>query len=362
MRIPVDEIVDGFKEMNCILLLGPGLAIDKKGRLLQTGLINYFKEKQLEIEEDMDNLYSCTKETKTRAYGSLKKYYGVNSEPNNLHRQLARIPCHLYISINPDLLMRQAIEDCGVEYEYKFYIKDQASEEVKNPTAEKPLLYNLFGSIDNQQSLIFTHDDLIRYLFSIIQEFKLPQNLRIAVKNSHYFIFLGFDFEKWYLRLLLKLFLADDDKVSIASDAGSGTQVKLRTFYARNYRLEFVEHNIEEYIKSLYDECSKQGLLRVIKEKAHTSIQEEIKELIKKDMLEESLDRLYQFLENMSEQVFKDKAEGKQDWLDEIDSHIANFNRSKKSLRRGLISEEAARIEKNKIRDALLTIVHKLVG
>jgi hypothetical protein len=31
------------------------------------------------------------------------------------------------------------------------------------------LLYNLFGSIDNQQSLIFTHEDLIQYLFSIIQ-------------------------------------------------------------------------------------------------------------------------------------------------------------------------------------------------
>ena len=362
MGIPVSEIVASLKERNCTILLGPGLALDKKGGLLQPGVIDYFKGKQLEIDEDMDNLYSCKPAVKTRAYGYLKEYYRDNGEPNHLHRQLARIPCHLYISINPDLFMKQALEDLGTEHEFKYYIKSQPPEEVANPTVEKPLLYNLFGSIDNQQSLIFTHDDLIRYLFSIIQEFKLPRNLRRTVEDCHYFIFMGFDFDKWYLRLLLKLFLVDETKLSIASEAGSGTQVKLRTYYTGNYGLEFVEHNIEEYIKSLCDECHKQGLLRSTKEKARIPIQEEIKELIKTDMLEEALKRLYQFVEKTSEQVFKDKAEDKQDLLNELDSHISQFRRSEKTLRKGLISEEADGIEKNKIREAVLTITSKLVG
>lgn len=355
MGIPISEIVASFKEKNCILLLGPGLAIDKRGASLLPGLINYFKGKQLDIEEDIDNLYFCKKQMRTRAYGYLKEYYRENSEPNDLHKLLARIPCHLYISINPDLLMKQALEDYGVEHEFKYYVKGQPSEEVASPAIEKPLVYNLFGSVENQQSLVFTHDDLTQYMLSIIKEFMLPQNLRGTVKNSLYFIFLGFDFEKWYLRLLLKMFL-DENKLSIASEAGNGTQDKLRTFYAGNYGLEFVEHHIEEYIKGIFDECERQGLLRPIKEKTQTSIQDQIREFVRKDEAGEALDLLYQFVENETEQVLKGLDQDKQELLNELDGHRGKLSRIEKQLRQQKLSEEDFRVEKTKIIDAVLTL------
>jgi SIR2-like domain len=356
MGIPIKEIVAKFMERDCVLLLGPGLAIDKQGGPLQCGLINYFKANQLEIEEDMDNLYSCKKaQVKTRAYGYLKEYYRNHCEPNELHRQLARIPCHLYVSINPDLLMKQALEYYGVDHEFKCYVKGHPPEDVATPSPENPLLYNLFGSIDNQQSIILTHEDLIQYMFSIIKEFKLPQNLRNSMESSHYYIFLGFDFEKWYLRLLLKLFL-DENKLSIASEAGSRTQDRLRTFYSGNYGLEFVDNNIEDYIKGVYEECSQQGLLRPIKEKTQTSIQEQIRAFIKSDEVDKAIDHLYQFIEKMDEQTFKEKAEDKQELLDELDLHSAKLNRSVKSLRKQEITEEVASIEKVQIINAVQTI------
>jgi hypothetical protein len=362
MGIPVAEIVAGLKERNCIFFLGPGLVLDKEGGLLQSGLIDYFKEKQLEIEEDLDNLYSCKKQAKARAQVYIKEYYRDNGQLNEMLKQLARIPCHLYISINPDLFMKQALEDYGVEHEFEYYVKDQPPAEVTNPSAQNPLLYNLFGSIDNQQSLVFSYEDLIQYLFSIIRDFKLPQNLRSNLEHSLYFIFLGFDFEKWYLKLLLKLFLLDETKLPIAAESGTGTQGKLRTFYVGHYGVEFVEQNVAEYIKRVYDECDQQGLLRAIKEKTQPSIQEEIKVLINNDELEEALDRLYKALEQMSDEFFEGKDENKQDLLNELDIQISRLSRSEKDLRKGLILEEAARIEKNKITDALLTTVRNLFG
>lgn len=362
MGIPVAEIVAGLNERNCIFFLGPGLSLDKEGGPLQSRLINYFKEKQLDIEEDLDNLYSCRKQARTRAHVYIKEYYRDNGQLNDMLKQLARIPCHLYISINPDLFMKQALEDYGVEHEFEYYVKDQPSEDVAKPTAENPLLYNLFGSIDDQQSLVFSYEDLIQYLFSIIRDFKLPQNLRSNLEQSHYFIFLGFDFEKWYLKLLLKLFLLDENKLPIAAESGTGTQGKLRTFYVGHYGLEFVEHNVGDYIQFLYDECDKQGLLRVIKEKTQSSIQAEIKDLINNGELEEALDRLYKALEPMSEEFFVGKDENKQDILNELDIQISRLSRSEKDLRKGLVLEEAARIEKNKITEALLSIVQKLFG
>ena len=357
MAIPITEIVDSFEERKCVLLLGPNLAIGKGGELLQPGLIDYFKAKQLDVEQDIDNLFTCKKQTKTRAHLYLKEYYRDNGAPNDLHRRLARIPCHLYISISPDLLMKRALEDYGVEHEFKYYIKGQPSEEIANPnpSPDNPLLYNLFGSIDNQQSLIFTHDDLIQYMLSIIKDFNLPQNLRGSLVNSLYFIFLGFDFDKWYLRLLLRMFL-DDSKLSIASEAGSRTQDRLRTFYAGNYGLEFVDSNIEEYIKGLYDECDKRGLLRPIKEKTQASIKHEISELIKKDEVSEALDRLNQFLENLDEKAFNDKSEDKHEQLSELDNLTARLSRTEKNLRKQVISEEDAMLEKNKIINAVQDI------
>ena len=362
MGIPVAEIVGGLKERNCIFFLGPGLALNKVGGLLQCGLIDYFKEKQLEIEEDLDNLYSCKNQAKTRAHLYIKEYYRDNGQLNDMLKQLARIPCHLYISINPDLLMKQALEGYGVEHEFAYYVKEHTREDVTDPTLEKPLLYNLFGSIDDPKSLVFSYEDLIQYLFSIIRDFKLPQNLRSNLERSHYFIFLGFDFEKWYLKLLLKLFLLDENRLPIAAESGTGTQGKLRTFYMGHYGLEFVEENVADYIKRLHDECDGQGVLRTIKEKTQPSIQEEIKDLINKDELEEALDRVYKALEQMSEEVLKGKDENKQDVLNELDIQISRLSRSEKELRKGLISEEAARIEKNKITDALLTNVGNLFG
>jgi hypothetical protein len=355
VAIPITEIVDSFEERKCVLLLGPNLPIGKGGELFEPPLIDYFKAKQLDIEQDLDNLFICKKQTKTRACLYLKEYFRNNGVPNDLHRRLARIPCHLYISISPDLFMKQALEDYGVEHEFKYYIKGQPAEEVANPGPDNPLLYNLFGSIDNQQSLIFTHDDLIQYMLSIIKDFNLPQNLRGNLVNSLYFVFLGFDFDKWYLRLLLKLFL-DESKLSIALEAGSRTQDELRTFYAGNYGLEFVDSNIEVYIKGLYDECDQRGLLRPIKEKIQSSIQDEISELIRKDEVSDALEQLYQFLENLDEQTFNVKGEEKHEQLNEVDNHIAKLNRTEKSLRKQVISEENARIEKNRIIEAVQAI------
>ena len=355
MAIPISDIVNSFEGRKCVLLLGPNLATGKGGELLQPRLIDYFKAKQLDVKQDIDNLFSCKTQTKTRACLYIKEYYRDNGVPSELHRQLARIPCHLYISISPDLFMKQALEDYGVEHEFKYYIKGQPPEEVANPSADNPLLYNLFGSIDNQQSLIFTHDDLVRCMLSILRDFNLPQNLRGNLMNSIYFIFLGFDFDKWYLRLLLKVFL-NEDQLSIASEAGSRTQDNLRTFYAANYGLEFVDSNIDEYIKALSDECGQRGLLRPIKEKTRASIQDEIRGLIQKDKVSEALEGLYQFLENLDEQAFKAKGEDRQEQLNELNNHSGKLYRTETDLRRRLISEENASIERNRIIEAIQAI------
>ncbi len=46
------------------------------------------------------------------------------------------------------------------------------------------------------------------------------------------FLFLGFDFEKWYLKLLLKLIL-EESKPSIATEEGKRFDEKLKIFFTK---------------------------------------------------------------------------------------------------------------------------------
>jgi hypothetical protein len=353
MQIEIPEIVDRINEQKCVILLGPGLAKNKKGETMRSLLIQYFKEKQLGVEEDLDDLYACDTRTKTRALDHLQKYCRDHSEPNDTYRQLALIPFYLYISTTPDLLMKKALDEYGVDGEFKYYVKDEPPHEVMKPSRAKPLLYNLFGCIENQQSIIFNQWDLIQYLFSIIKDFKLPQNLRESFKNANYFIFIGFDFEKWYLKLLLKLIL-EEFKPSIATEEGKQFNEKLKSFYQQSYGIEFVETDIEEYVNKLYNECSNRQLLREIKEKVQPSIQLEVIKLIEQDDVKIALERLIEAMED--ETFMRDKEEEKQEFLKELYIHSGTFNRNEKKLRQSLITEEAANVDHAKIRTALLDI------
>lgn len=111
MPIQIAEVVDSLQGRTCVILLGPGFAKNKAGEHLHAGLIQYLKEKQLAIEEDIDNLLTCDPKTKTRVYGYLKQYYRDNGTPSNLHKQLSLVPCHLYLSVVPDLLLNQTFDD-----------------------------------------------------------------------------------------------------------------------------------------------------------------------------------------------------------------------------------------------------------
>jgi hypothetical protein len=249
--------------------------------------------------------------------------------------------------------MKKALDEYGVDSEFEYYVKDEPPHEVMKPTRAKPLLYNLFGCIENQQSIIFNQWDLIQYLFSIIKDFKLPQNLRESLKNANYFIFLGFDFDKWYLKLLLKLIL-EESKPSIATEEGKHLNERLKSFYQRRFGLEFVETNIDTYVSKLYTEYDDQRLLREKKEKTQPSIQSEVKTLIGQDDVEQALERLIKFMED--ENVMKDREADRQEFLNELYIQSGTFNRNEKKLRQGLITEEAAKVDQAKVRNALLQI------
>ncbi len=347
MAIPIDEIAENLAEERCVILLGPNVGTNRAGEPIQTALLAHLIDQRLQVSEDVDGLYRCDEATRRRLYTPIKKYYSASSGPNDFHRQLARIPAHLIISLTPDLVLPAAFSELGIDHEFAYYAKQSTPEPVGRPSKECPLLYNLFGSIEDDASLILTHTDLIQFVFSVIRDFKLPDELRTVISEASYFIFLGFDFQKWYLHLLLNLFRLSREKPSQAAEPENLTPAQLRDFYGRNYGLEFIDSGVVQYVDSLYRHCESAGQLREIREAPLLSLRERLLDLLKQGKIEGLFEPLADHLEEM----------GDRSLFNEVITLSGHYNRFLQDRRRGQIKQEDIDVECARTTEKLTSII-----
>ena len=344
----------------CVIMLGPGVAETSDGMAIQQAIQAYFqKETQLPVQYDIDGLLTFNKEKvlKTFYYTELASFYEKHAQPNEMHQQLARIPCHLMISTSPDLRMKRAFYNHEVDFHY--YNKRENPQDTDSPTKEKPLLYNLFGSIEEENSLIVTTDDLFEFLFSILGgENRLPRELQNSLKNANVFLFLGFDFEKWYLKLLLRLFRLHQDPMPIVSRQGEGLQNNMRAFYVNNFEMQFLDMDAKSLIKALYDHFEAAGKLRDIQVTdesenentgEHPAIHQ-IRNFVKENEIMSALESLEEWVEE-----FQDG-----ELLNEVTLLFGRYRRIQKKIRRQELSAEAERIQLAGIQNSILDLLDEL--
>ncbi|WDP91933.1 MAG: SIR2 family protein [Desulfobacter sp.] len=347
------------------LFIGPNIIRTNNNKSLYQGLRSYLKESAYEMEYDAYNHLICDKRTKCSIYHLVKKYYTHELQMNPIYEQIARIPFHIIISITPDLLLKNAFEKQGIPYEFSYYTKGKPSKEVKDPSKETPLIYNLFGSIENRESLILTQDDILDFLFSIIGEHDLPMNLKETIKDVTHYIFLGFDFKQWYLKILLRLFDLSRDKVSISPDCELGNYDNVfyqwlhkskihRIFYENTYKMTFIPTHTEAYIAKLKEMCEEQGLLREVHLQNEISEEELQKDrlikLVMRNQIGGAIDMLIE--------IFKE--ERQINAYTDMVAQSGRFNGLKDDYRRGALSRENFDIEVIKIREHLMDVINGL--
>ena len=354
LRLMVNNILND----RCVLMLGPGISETANGRNLQEAIQQYFEqETDLQLTYDIDHLVSFdnNKTYKTFYHSDLLTFYERHRAPSTLQKQIAQIPFHLMISTNPDLRQKYAFYQHEVDFH--FYNKIENPTDVRVPSKERPLLYNLFGSIEEENSLIITSDDLFEFLFSILGgENRLPRELQNTLRQAKVFLFLGFNFEKWYLKLILRLFRLHQDPLPIVSK--QPLEQGMRAFYINNFEMQFVDMDAKSLIGALHAEFEKRGKLRAIVEEydISTHTQKEhpillrIRELVKDGNLEEALENLEEFVEKLEDGEL----------LDDVTILFGNYRRTQKKIRRQELSSENERIQIAQIQNGILDIVGEL--
>lgn len=336
-----------LKQQKCVLLLGPEIVISQGTALHQT-LRNHLLENH---GDDIAHYYERDgfflfkeKLSKEDVQREVNFFYQDNHTENNvdelIFKQITRIKTHLVLSINPDRFLSDVAYKYGIEHRFAYFKHGGgAVDEVEEPSIEKPLFYNLCGNYENDNSLVLDYDDLFSLLSALLGSPGLPTKLKTSLQQAKHFLFIGFDFDKWYSQLLLKVLSGEKAIRKFAIDP-SPREENTTTFLVKQFGIEFIEKEDEiAFFQALYESCEAQGLLREVIDAASPFVTQMIK-WIKLGKIDKALEFAIQ------------KSEG--DIYSDYIHQSARYQDLMSRKEKGIIDSRDYGVELNKIVDALL--------
>ena len=184
-----------IRKRKCILMLGPETAIsdvDGQPQLLSQTLANLLtRDMEPRYKEHIDptNLfeaaqYYCLQPGRGKTDLQLKiRYFYTRhrpSSPSPFHRDLAALPFYLAVLSTPDEMFETALKEQNKNPKIGWYNYQQKKSHPGHMesmgTAVAPLLFYLYGSIRDEESLVATENDLLDFLGSIMIGEGLPKS------------------------------------------------------------------------------------------------------------------------------------------------------------------------------------------
>ncbi len=268
-------------------------------------------------------------------------FFEEQQPEGDLFRQLAAMKFPLYVSLNPDTYLSDTFYTHGLRHRFNYFRRQavdgaedkESFKEVEAPSQEAPLIYNLFGSKNDDESLILDYEDVFQLIASSTNPEGLPDKLRAALSKIRLFIFVGFQFDLWYTQLMLRLLCGSSSTAKYATNqqaVSSDTQ----EFLVHQFKIEFLDPD-ESFLDQLYTQCQTANLLRPLT-----------------DPLGDAEVAIVRFVQNGE----IDRALEK---LQALDSHaatllMARFSHWRENKEKGILDSRDLLVEYNRIVDSIL--------
>ncbi|UCH61130.1 MAG: CHAT domain-containing protein [Anaerolineales bacterium] len=186
-----------------------GFPYDELGEYLREELKRRYKE---DIPEKLLSNYASLDEL-LETIGAKRR----EREPNEAYKALAQLPLPIFITTTPDNLLTAALKEAGKDPQvvlcpWNDYVEQAESiydqEPDYFPTPERPLIYYLFGELNEPDSVVLTEDDYFDFLIGVTGNKDLiPPGVRRALTDTA-LLFLGFQMDEWNFRILFRSILS----------------------------------------------------------------------------------------------------------------------------------------------------------
>ncbi len=346
-------IAERINESRCVLLLNNDFYSQQGDESMMQQMLRYLKEKGGSNFNYFpnDEFFSFRNNSEKRyTYFDIKQFYQQLEKPAVLEK-IAEIPFHLMISLSPDHMLKSIFESFGMDFNFDYYSKKRNSSEVAPASKEKPLIYNLLGSINDDDSMVFGYEDIFDYLIAILGEFRLAENLKREFQKADTYIFLGFKHEKWYLKLLLRLLGLHQDKVIHSISKKELMDKNALNFYTEMFNVHFINADETEFINCLHSQYNKKFQLRERKDVKLNKFSDKIRGLLAEDLLDEAIDEITFYIEDH---------DTLSDFLDQITMISGNYAGLSRKIAANRIKPDDADIQTANIRYSIQELVKQI--
>jgi len=227
------SLVPAVAEGSCVLLLGPGTVTGTLGGEslpAHIAFATFAKEKLADSEkpppelELLDPARPGSIAQAAIARGAdlytlgrwIHEFYNSFEVDRPVLDDLAALSFPLTINTSPGTSVYDAFAEAnpGTHKEhYNAYGREDKL--MPTPTKAAPVVYHLFGIVDQPNSMILSDNDQLNFFVKVAKGApKLPVNLTSSMRDDdHTLLFLGFDLADWQFRLLLHvLALSEGDR------------------------------------------------------------------------------------------------------------------------------------------------------
>ncbi len=259
------RVIEAIKKGTCVLVIGPDVEFEHNGhgsssipQLLATKLAEPLLPNPSIVTNDLAHVAQMRyADDRIGLELDVDEFFKNLSIGNSrFHRDLAALPFSLCLSASPDNLMTNAFVAAkkSPSSDYYHFRRHRKFE----PPGPGPFVYHLFGALEDLDSLVLTETDFLEFLVNVVRGTpQLPGYIegQLADKKTS-FLFLGFGFQRWYVRVLLHVLQTYDHRNrSLAIEASSFFQhpdvLCSSLFFEQKQKIEFHQQSWGDFAAEL---------------------------------------------------------------------------------------------------------------
>lgn len=350
------SIINDLEKERAVLLIGPDF-LPRQGASITADFFTYLNRQLADeaihffVREGLflfDNAVA-----KIDAQTEAESFYKNLPTDEAILTRIAELPFPLIVSANPDLILPHFFSKRQLNFQFDYFsTKDKASpSNITKPTDASPLIYNLCGSIEDYQSLVLDFDDMFELLKNLLGDFGVPKAVNDVLVNATTYIFIGFQFDKWYTQLLLRYVNKNRDRLSNAKKNYATKTVisdeDTKFFFQQQFNLTIYGGDWQ-FINDLHSEYANTKKLRTLPDPISDRAAF-VRRLVQFNNIEEALAKLE---ENAASLNPAD--------LDEMTLHKSNYFAWLTESREHTTTQEHLDVKIARVRKGILDIIHKL--
>jgi hypothetical protein len=226
-----------------------------------TGYKTFFRELLLNHPEskyfDTENLfYFKDNKDESDVTEVIKDFYERSGDPALLE-MISRIPFPLVINVCPDKALNNVYTQKGLPFNEGYFAIGSKPEfnDIPIPTKENPVIYNIFGSVELDNSLILTHSKLFKTIEYLLPENSLPDKIEYYLNNiARSFIFLGFKFDSWQYQLVCHKLKSINPRTNVSTPHFNDNE-KVKVIMGSSFNMVSVDDNSTQCISKITTAC-----------------------------------------------------------------------------------------------------------